>query len=401
MVQISARVMAAMESTNILVRFLTEGAYASKRFDPHVSNFVLGNPQEMPIPGISAAIKRWTEPQNKDWYAYKDSEASAQRVVAQSLEKRLKTTFPPENITMTNGAFAAISLCMATLIDPGDEVIYNSPPWFFYEPIIKTWAGCPVKVSIDRNSFDLDLLAIERAITKRTRVVIINSPHNPTGRIYSSSLLEKLSDLLSAKAALFGRPIYVLSDESYCRIVFDDQQCPSIAQFHPSTLLVYTYAKTLLCPGQRMGYIALPSQMPEGSSLAKILYMASLSVGYMFPNAVMQYAIDDLENLSIDRAALQRRRDYMISELVKMGYDVNIPQGTFYIIVRSPIDDDYMFCEQLSAYDILCLPGAVFEMPGFFRISLTASDAMVEASLPGFKLALEHVSSSSRKKPLH
>jgi aspartate aminotransferase len=202
-VQISKRIQEAMFSTHKLIQFLMEGPYKDRVNDPEVCNFVLGNPQEMPLPELTSAMKQWITPQNKDWFAYKDSTPLAQQVVAESLEKRLGVSFSPHDVTMTTGAFPAISLSIAALVNPGDEVIFSIPPWFFYEPIIKTWQANPIKVPVDKKTYDLDLNAIEKAISPKTRIVIVNSPHNPTGKIYGKSTLKALSALLTEASKSF------------------------------------------------------------------------------------------------------------------------------------------------------------------------------------------------------
>jgi len=357
--------------------------------DPHVANFVFGNPQEMPIVGFVELLKSWATPKNKDWFAYKDNVESAQIAVATSLQNRLGLNFEAQDICMTNGAVAALSASIAALVDGGDEVIYHCPPWFFYDSIITTWGGTAKKVLVKQECYELDLDALSQAITFRTRAVIINSPHNPTGKIYSNESLQCLSKMLKQASLRIGHPIYLISDESYCKIIYDNRACPSPTQFYDHTLLVYTYGKTLLTPGQRLGYVALAPAMPEKDTLRMALTISILNAGYCYPNAIMQYALPELEKLSVDILVFQKRRDLLVKELRSIGYDTNIPEGTFYILVRSPLKDDQAFCNKLASHNILCLPGETFQMPGYFRISFTASDSMIEQALPGFKAVLK------------
>jgi aspartate aminotransferase len=367
---------------------MRNSAYARMHQDPLVSNFVFGNPQELPLSNFVEIIKSWATPKNKDWFAYKDSVESAQIAVAASLQQRIGLIFEAQDIFMTTGAVAGLSSSMAALVDPGDEVIYHCPPWFFYDSIITTWGGIAKKVLVKQDNYELDLEALSRAISPKTRAVIINSPHNPTGKIYSSEQLQSLAKILKQASQKISHPIYLISDESYCKIVFDQHKCPSPTQFYDHTLLIYTYGKTLLCPGQRLGYIALAPTMPERDALRMALSISLINAGYCYPNAIMQYALPELEKLCVDISALQKRRDLLVRELCSMGYETNIPEGTFYILVKSPIKDDQAFCEKLASQDILCLPGQTFQMPGYFRISFTASDAMIERALPGFKTVI-------------
>ena len=376
-----------MESIQLLLKFMNDSPYSRLRDEPGVSDFALGNPHEMPLPELTVALQKWSIPQDKDWFAYKMNEPEAQELVARSLHTRLGVAFEPEDIFLTNGAFAAISVAITTLTDPGDEIIYVSPPWFFYTPIIISRHGIPVSVPCNQDTFDLDLDAIRQAITPKTRAVIVNSPNNPTGRIYPPEMLRALAGMLTESSERYGRPIYLLSDEAYSHILYDQNEFHTPAEYYPHTILMYTYGKTLLAPGQRMGYLALPASMPQREQLRPAVLTAQMVTGYAFPNALLQHALPDLEALSIDIPRLQARRDRMAAALRQAGYALRIPQGTFYLLVRSPLEDDMAFVELLGEENILCLPGTTFEMPGYFRISLTANDAMVERALPGFARA--------------
>jgi aspartate aminotransferase len=371
-----------------LYHFFTESTYVRRAGDPAICDFVAGNPQEMPLPDFVEALRRWSVPQNKDWFAYKESMSSARAVVVASLRKQRGLPFEADDIFMTNGAFAALAVALRTVTDPGDEVIYISPPWFFYEAIITATGATPVRVKMDARTFDLDLDAIAAAITKRTRAIIINSPNNPTGKIYPPETLQALARMVTAASERNGRTIYLLSDEAYCHIIYDRRPYHSPTEFYPNTFLFYTYGKTLLTPGQRLGYIALPPTMPNRELLRNAIFVSQLVTGYAFPNALLQHALPDLENLSIDMTHLQSKRDRMVAALREMGYELHVPEGTFYLLPRSPLADDLAFIEWLAEHDVFCLPGTIMEMPGYFRISLTANDEMIERALPQFAQAL-------------
>jgi aspartate aminotransferase len=380
------------------IRFMSQGAWLQKLGDPSVSDFAFGNPQEMPLPGFVEALGKWSIPQNKDWFAYKNNEPAARKAVVQGLRERRGVTFDEEDISLTNGAFAALAVTLCAIVDPGDEVIFISPPWFFYEALIATYEGRPVRVMANRESFDLDIEAIEGAITERTRAIIINSPNNPSGRIYPASTLTRLAKVLTEASEHNGRTIYLLSDEAYSRIIFDERDYPSPTSYYSESFLLYTYGKTLLTPGQRLGYIALSPQMSERESVRQAIFGAQIMTGFAFPNALLQHALGDLEGLSIDIGHLQRKRDRLVAELRDMGYSLNLPEGTFYLLVRSPWDDDEAFVELLASHDILCLPGTVVETPGHFRISLTASDEMIDRALPGFAAAMREAGERKAKR---
>jgi aspartate aminotransferase len=373
-----------LDALGPLYTFMTQSAWAQRRFEPAACDFVVGNPHDPLVPGFAEALRRWSEPQDKDWFAYKMSEPAAQQTVAASLRERTGVPFEPEDISMTNGAFAGLAVSLKAVVDAGDEVIFSIPPWFFYETIVRGAGAVPVRVNIRPDTFDLDLEAIAAAITPRTRAIIVNSPNNPTGRIYDADQLRVLGEVLSEASARNGRPIYLLSDEAYCRIVYDGRVCPSPTAYYPSSFLIYTYGKTLLTPGQRIGYVAVSPRMPEREAVRSALLTAQLMTGYAFPNALLQHALGDLERLSIDVGHLQKRRDRVVTALRDAGYEAVNPEGTFYVLTRSPEPDDLAFTDRLAVRQVYVLPGAVFEMPGWFRISLTGTDEMIERALPVF-----------------
>ena len=381
----------ALKSVEPLFRFyLTDSAYSRRKNDPGISNFVLGNPQEMPLPGFTQALQRWTVPQNKDWFAYKRNVPEAQIVIAASLQERIGMPFEPADVSLTNGAFGGLAAVIGSVAGPGDEVVFISPPWVHYESIIYAVGAIPVRAKIDFATFDLDIEAISGAISPRTRAIIVNSPHNPTGKIYPAQTLTRLGGILTEASERYGQPIYLVSDEAYHRIVFDGRRFPSPVCFYPCSFLIYTYGKTLLTPGERIGYIALPPTMPDREEVRSMLAISQIVTAWAYPNNVLQYAVEDLERLSIDVAHLQRKRDRLVAELRKFGYELHVPEGTFYLMVRSPWGDDGAFAEMLATHGILVHPGSLMEMPGYFRISLTASDEIIERALPGFKAAIAH-----------
>src|SRR6266550_6121478 len=329
-------------------------------FDPHssregIADFVAGNPQEMPLPEYVAAIKRWSEPKRKDWFAYQMNVPEAQRAVIASLAERRGVAFAEEDIALTTGAFA----------------------------------GLEIAVRVDMKTFDIDIAAIERAITSRTRAIIVNSPNNPTGKAYPRATLDRLASVLEAASARNGRAIYLLSDEAYYRILYDGRRYESPTESYPRSILIYTYGKQLLTPGERIGFLALAPTMPAGErrQLRNAITMAQLVGGWSWPNAVLQYALADIDRLSVDIGKLERKRDRMIQGLREAGYELHVPEGTFYLLPKSPWPDDWAFTKHLAESDVFVLPGEVVDLPGYFRISITASDAMIDKALPVFAAA--------------
>jgi aspartate aminotransferase len=370
-------------------RFFTESAWARRVGETGICDFTIGNPHEMPLPAFVDALRRWAVPRDAHWYAYKMNEPASRAIVAGSLRKRRGIAFEPDDIFLTNGATAALAVVLGAIIDPGDEVIFISPPWFQYQSMIALAGGVPVRVKMDPGSYDLDLGGIAAAVTGKTRAIIINSPHNPSGKVYSPQTLGAVARILTEAGGRTGRRIYLISDEAYSRIIFDGRSYHSPTAFYPSSFLVYTYTKVLLSPGQRIGYIALPPEMPDREEMRAALLRGQMLNGWAFPNALLQHALGDIDEIGTDIGHLQRKRDRLVSALRDMGYEVSLPEGTFYLLARSPLADDYAFVELLAERDVFCIPGSAMELPGYFRLSLTANDEMIDRALPVFAQALE------------
>ena len=381
----SRAVRGMMEYLEPVLAHVSDLALERRATEPGASDFRFGNPQEMPLQQIQQAITRWAEPKNKDWFAYKFSDPQATKVAVDSLRRRVGIDFDQADIQMTTGAFGALATTLRAILDPGDEVIYLSPPWFFYVPMILSCGAKPVRVDLTPPRFELPVDAIEWHITPQTRAIIVNTPHNPSGRVFDHDELERLTHVIEAA----HQPIYMISDESYSRILYDGRENVSPLRYYQRSFLIYTYGKTLLIPGQRIGYVAMPPGMPDREELREALVVSSHALGWTFPNAVMQYAMGDLEQAIIDVPAMERRRNRVVDALAEMGYEVVKPEGTFYVMVRSPISDDLAFTNMLAAENVFVLPGRMFELPGWFRISLTATDDMVERALPGFARVLK------------
>ena len=383
---VSDRAIAAQVELDIVSDFFRN--YRTGVPDDQVkADLTFGNPHEMALPKLVDSLKRRIEPKRVDWFAYKTNEEDAQSTVARALTAELGLPFEPEDIAMTPGAFGAISVAFSMLMDPGDECIIPMPGWFAYTTMLRARNTVPVKVPLNDRTWDLDVAAIERAITPRTRIVIINTPHNPTGIVYSSERLAELARMLKRKSAEIGRPIFILSDEPYRRIRFDGVPFTSPAQLYPWTLIDYSYAKILLAPGLRLGYLAIGPHMPAEArdQLRGMMLSVQVSLGWAFPDALAQYAVADLETVSIDIDAFQRKRDRVLGALTQWGYELTRPEGTFYIWGKAPGGDAATFTRRLADHGVYVMPGTLFERPGEFRISLTGSSEMIEASLPAFE----------------
>lgn len=385
---LSARAVSTAEAIDTVFSFFS--SYRAGIDDRDVrADLTFGNPHEMPLPALVAAISQRMQPRDTGWFAYKTSEEEARSAIADALEAELGLPFRPEDIAMTPGAFGAIALAFSLLLDPGDECIIPLPGWFCYATTLRARNAVPVQVPLAEGTFDLDVAAIEAAITPRTRIVVVNTPHNPTGVIYSRERLAELAAMLTRKSAGLGRPIFILSDEPYRRIRFDDAPFTSPAAVYPHTLIDYSYGKILLAPGLRIGYLALCPSMPETQreALRAAAVTSQVGGGWNFPDAPLQYAVADLEGIGIDIAELQRKRDRMHGALTQWGYNMTRPAGTFYLWGHAPGGDSAGFARRLARHGVFVMPGTLFDRPADFRISLTGTAEMIEASLPAFDAA--------------
>jgi aspartate aminotransferase len=377
-------------------QYYLQSPYAQRKMagKPPRFDFVTGNPFELPMPALVSALQNAATPKDSQGFAYKMNEKAPRDLVAASLRERLGIGFDGDDVLLTNGGFSAMEVALKTVSDPGDEVIVNTP-WFHLYPTVLEAASCvPVKVPLAASNFALDVEAIRRAITPKTRAVLVCNPHNPTGRLIRREEAAALAQVLEEASREQGRPVWLLSDEAFSRITYDDVRYETPTAAYPYSMLLYTYGKTLLSPGERLGYIAINHAMPEADRKAMREPMMHMAVGsgWTFPTATLQRALPELEKLSIDVKLLQDNRDYFVRELTRLGYKVNVSEGTFFMLVASPIPDDVKFADLLAEHDIFVLPGEMNLAPGYFRISLCALRETVRDSIEGFAKAIQQVS---------
>ena len=352
--------------------------------DPDALDFTFGNPHEFALAGLTDAMRAQLEPRSVDWYAYKSNERPAQEAVAAGLRRELALDFEPDDIAMTQGAFGAIALALALVADAGDEVVIPVPGWFCYEPMLLAANLVPVAAALDPSDFSLDVEAIARVITPRTRIVIVNSPSNPTGRVFPKETWDQLAELLEGASRTHGHRIWLLSDEPYRRIRFDGIGFASPVGSYPWTMIDYSYGKVLLAPGQRLGYLALSPLLPasDRAELRSAFMPIQLAIGWGFPNALMQHSVPALESVSIDIAELTRKRDRLYGALDDGGLHAHASGGHVLPLGRAPGGDAQAYCDALAAQGIHLMPGTIFDRPAHFRVSLTATMDMIERALP-------------------
>lgn len=366
----AAKANAAIET----VRRHFEGPYAKLRERRDACDLTFGNPHEMPLPSLVDALLRHAAPRRPDWFAYKGNEPEPRAFIASRLSSELRLPFEPDDIALTTGADGAIALALHLLMEPGDDAIVSRPCWF-YEPRLALAGAATRYVDLQATDWALDIEAIRSAIGPRTRLVIVNTPHNPTGKIFDGTQLASLAEVMSEASARQRRRIYLLSDEPYRKLRFDNYDFSSPAEYYPWSVIAYSYGKVLLAPGQRLGYLAIGPMMPraERRTIREAMFGAQVGLGWAFPNAIMQYAAPDLEDLSIDLAALSRKRDVVVQAIRAAGVDIAAPQGTFYVWAAAPKGDEARLWQALADEGIFVMPGSVLGKDGHFRICLTVS----------------------------
>ena len=374
----------ALQASLPFYQWYARSPHTERAGQPGVIDLLFGNPHDMPIPTYVAALLKHTEPLDPSWYAYMLDHPAATETAAADLAEHTGMPWQAEDIAMTTGGWGAIATAIRMVTEPGDEVIYYDPPWFFYDILVRGAEAVPVVLPLDAPRFSPDPDQLAAAITPRTRAVLLNTPHNPSGRVLEPAELEAIAEVLRDASARYGRPIYLLSDEAYRLIVMDGRRAASPAEFYDHTLVLYSYGKQLLAPGQRIGYLGISPRIPDRAPLREAATLTRFVNSYGFPNNTLQRALPEISRLCIDMGAIQRRRDRIVAVLDEHGYDPTTPEGTFYIMARSPDPDDEAFVARMAAEDLFILPGTTVMMPGWFRISLTASDAMIEAAAERF-----------------
>jgi aspartate aminotransferase len=277
---------------------------------------------------------------------------------------------------------------LKTILNPGEEVVIPKPYFVEYNFYLDNHQGVP-KLVETRSDFSFNFDAMEAAITEKTRAVLINSPNNPTGKVYSAGDLKQLGQLMTHYSKKFGQPIYLISDEPYRKIVYDGISVPSVFDVYPETVVVTSFSKDLSLPGERIGYIAAHPETSDKSMVMAGMVLCNRVLGYVNAPAMMQRAISRLLNDSVDISVYQRKRDRLCEALSSFGYDIQKPEGAFYLFPRTPIADDVAFVAALQEENILTVPGTGFGGPGHLRIAYCVSDQVIEGALPGFERVIK------------
>jgi aspartate aminotransferase len=354
--------------------------------EDQVFDFSLGNPNLPPPAQFRETLGEILEslPPASHGYMPNAGYPFARRAVAEALQKEQGHRVSEDDIIMTCGAAGALNVTLKSLLNPGDEVLTPAPYFVEYGFYADNHGGV-LKSVPTRPDFTLDLTAMAAAVTEKTRAVLINSPNNPTGQIYSAESLAALGRLLSEKSREHNRTIYLLSDEPYRKIVYNGTVIPSVWDAYPESIVVSSFSKELSLAGERIGYIAVGPEVTDRKALAGGMAIANRILGFVNAPGLMQRVVARLRNATVDVAAYARKRDLLCAGLHSAGYEFVTPPGTFYLFPRTPIPDDVAFVRALQEERILTVPGSGFGAPGHFRIAFCVPDETIENALPGFE----------------
>ncbi len=362
----------------------------------NVYDFSLGNPN-VPAPDeVKESILEILEEEESAFVHGYMSNAGYEDVrepIADSLNARFGTSFGVNNILMTVGAASGLNVILKTVLEPGDEVIVFAPYFVEYGNYVRNYDGTLVVISPNTEDFQPNLEELKEKITLRTRAVIINTPNNPTGVVYSAQTLERLAEILRQKKEEFGTEILLISDEPYRELAYDGAEVPYVTRYYEDTVICYSYSKSLSLPGERIGYLVIPDELQDSSEVFTAATIANRVLGSVNAPSLMQRVIKRCieKGAHVNLAAYDRNRNRLYEGLKDWGFSCIRPEGAFYLFVKSPIPDEQEFCRQAAKYRLLLVPGTSFACPGYVRIAYCVSYEQIERSMPAFgKLAEEY-----------
>ena len=313
------------------------------------------------------------------------------QAVADDLNRRFGTKVRPQNLFFTCGAAPALIAVLRALSVPGSEIMAIAPFFPEYRPFTESNGSKFVMVPPDMEQFQINFESLEQLISPNTQAIIVNSPNNPSGVVYTRQTLEKLADLLTAKSAAYGHPIYLIADEPYRELVYGGIEVPFIPTIYPNTVVCYSWSKSLSLPGERIGYVYVPDEAADSADLYAAIAGASRACGHVCPPSLLQKVVARCVQLPPDLQAYDENRTLLYNELTAMGYDMAKPDGAFYLFIKAPNGDSDAFSELAKKKNLLVVPGTSFGCKEYFRICYCVSNDMIRRSLPAFKELIDEI----------
>lgn len=383
-----------MENSSWIRRMFELGiALKRERGEENVFDLSLGNPVVEPPPEFFDALRSLADTPTPGAHRYMPNAGytETRQAVAETLSGETGLPYGAQHVLMTCGAAAALNVAIHALCDPGDEVVIFTPYFAEYLFYAYNHGTLPVVVGCDED-FTPDLEELERKLTPRSKVVILNSPNNPSGVIYPRSFVADLAALLRRKSEELGSHIYLVSDEPYRRIIYDGLGYPFPQYEYERTITATSHAKDLALPGDRIGYLAVHPACEEAGELMDAFVFCNRVLGFVNAPAIMQHLVRGLQHVTVDIGDYQAKRDHLCDLLTSAGYTVRKPEGAFYLFPQSPVEDEMLLIEALQEEGVLVVPGRGFGMPGYFRISYCVEQAALDGAAPGFRAAIEKLS---------
>jgi len=388
---IAKKIEGFIEKSSWIRKMFEEGTRLKKQYgEENVFDFSLGNPNLPPPAGFDDILKEEVAAMDTGGHGYMPNTGypRVRESIAGFVNKEQDVDLSGDDIVMTCGAAGALNIVFKAILDPDDEIISPTPFFVEYRFYVDNHGGV-LKTVPTHDDFTLDLSAIEAAITAKTKAVIINSPNNPTGQVYSRQALDALGGLLSAKSRETGRPIYLISDEPYRKIAYDGITVPSIFGCYPETILCTSYSKDISIPGERIGFVAVNPAATYKQQLLMGIALANRILGFVNAPALMQRIVARMQGQSVDIDKYRQKRDKLCDILSDCGYEFTKPAGAFYLFPRAPIPDDVAFAQALQEEKVLVVPGSGFGGPGHIRIAYCVEDHTIENARPGFQRAMD------------
>lgn len=355
----------------------------------NVFDFSLGNPNVSAPQAVKSAIIELvndSDPITLHGYTNSNSGyADVRETIANSLNERFGTSFEGKNIVMTVGAAGGLNVILKTLLNPGDEVIAFAPYFGEYRSYTNNFDGVLVEISPDTSTFQPKLDEFEQKITAKTKAVIVNTPNNPTGVVYSEDTIKKMAAIMEAKQKEYGTEIYLISDEPYRELAYDGVEVPYLTKYYDNTIVGYSYSKSLSLPGERIGYLVIPDEVTDSETVLSAANVANRILGFVNAPTLQQKVVAKCINEKTDLSFYDRNRETLYNGLCECGFECIKPQGAFYLFVKSPIADEKEFCNIAKKYNLLLVPGSSFACPGYVRLAYCVSYETIVNSLPKFK----------------
>ncbi len=354
----------------------------------NVFDFSLGNPNVPAPKEVNETIKELLDTKDDIYlhgYTSAQGDAKCREAIVTDLNKRFGTSFRKENLYITCGAAASLKIILTALYAEGDEVIVFTPYFPEYKVFVETTGAKVVEVASDPSSFQIDFDLLEKALNPNTKSLIVNSPNNPSGVVYTEENIQKLAALLEKKQEEYGHPIYLITDEPYRELVYDGIKVPFVTKYYRNTVVCYSYSKSLALPGERIGYVLVPDEIDDSKDIYAAVCGAGRALGYVCAPSMMQHVLERCTGLVSDLNEYKEKRDLIYQALTDMGFTCIHPDGAFYLFVRSPIADANAFSEKAKEFNLLLVPADSFGTPGFVRIAYCVSTDMIKRSLPAFE----------------